>query len=70
MSERPPSKKSGYAHFDDEGLEQLHSSDPHREFSLGEIAQAAGTNRQRIFIIEQRALRKLRDEFLRRGIYF
>jgi AraC-like DNA-binding protein len=54
--------------FNDEALDELHRSDPDREFDLGEIARALGTSRQTVHAIEKRALRKLRAEFIRRGL--
>ena len=55
--------------FNDERLDELHRSDPSRAYSLGEIARAAGVERQTVYVIEQRAMRKLRQEFERRGIW-
>jgi hypothetical protein len=56
--------------FDDGQLDELHRSSPDREFSLDEIAKALGTNRQTVWAIERRALAKMRNEFLKRGVYF
>lgn len=66
---RKPYKKSiSYGHFNEEALDELLQSNPHREFSLGEIAEAAETNRQTIFTIEQRAIKKIAAEIERRGL--
>jgi len=54
--------------FNHDGLDALHRSDPDRSFSLDEIAEAAGIPRQTVWVIEQRAIRKMREEFIRRGI--
>jgi DNA-directed RNA polymerase sigma subunit (sigma70/sigma32) len=54
--------------WNDERLDELHRTDVEKEFTVAEIAAAAGVPRQTIYDIEKRALRKLREELIRRGL--
>lgn len=54
--------------FDDEALDALYRSDPTREWSLREMANAANCDPQSILNIQERALRKLRAEMMKRGM--
>jgi DNA-directed RNA polymerase sigma subunit (sigma70/sigma32) len=58
----------GQTNFNYERLDELHRSDPTRQFSVIEIAQAAEITRQSVYEIEKRALRKIREEFIKRGL--
>lgn len=55
--------------FDEDALDRLYRSDPGRVWTCAEIAEAAGSYPQMVNGIERRALRKLRDEFMKRGIF-
>jgi DNA-directed RNA polymerase specialized sigma subunit len=61
---REPDRKK----LNDERLDELHRSDPYREFSIDEIAEALGAARQSVYGIERRALKKIGKELHRRGI--
>ena len=47
--------------FNYQKVDELHRTDPEKEWSVTEIAKAAGVTRQTIYNIEARALRKLRE---------
>ncbi len=55
--------------FNDEGLDDLYRATPRDEVrTIGEIAKAAGVERMTIWIMERRALAKIRAEMQRRGV--